>query len=438
MKPKDLLKIYCSSYPAIEENITIAEKLLKDGKIEHGGEKYRDVARLLLKHNLNSLAIQYYGAASEQFISCKNYDKAINSEISISTIYLLNNDIPSLANSHEKIASFYNHLLKDYKAAGPHYFSSAKYHEANQNYRAAFKKALFACECYEKIGDRKIVISTHNFAFRMAVQSGYLEKASAHILKIHSYIPKDYSSHYISVCVKGFITCQQAKHYGEALMFINEIIEAHYGKGIKQEQIKKYLLEQQKLFMQVHKTIDTVSNERLINLSNRHNVEITNFSLELLQFAENIGLPDSSDFFYVQKQEYRKREFKAKKNYLKFSVYYFWKLTCLFGTSLTRWLAFSIIAMAVFGLIFSSFPCPSFFPEFIKDSLIELHPQIKIESINNAFSPFYYSIVTFTTLGYGDITPANFAAQFYSVLEVFTGYLMLGGLLSVFSKKIIR
>ena len=39
---------------------------------------------------------------------------------------------------------------------------------------------------------------------------------------------------------------------------------------------------------------------------------------------------------------------------------------------------------------------------------------------------------------YGDIVPASAAAQGIAMLEVVIGYMMLGGLLSIFSNKIAR
>jgi len=53
---------------------------------------------------------------------------------------------------------------------------------------------------------------------------------------------------------------------------------------------------------------------------------------------------------------------------------------------------------------------------------------------------FYYSVVTFTTLGFGDITPKvnEPLMQFYVMVEVVLGYIMLGGLISIFSNKLAR
>ncbi len=220
-------------------------------------------------------------------------------------------------------------------------------------------------------------------------------------------------------------------------MFVNEIIIAHYVAKLPQQQIIEYLIQGQKLSLQVSKDINHDYNSKLIGEIKNDFSKIANYSLELRQYADSIGLTDISDFFYLQQQDARMKTFRNK-NYLKFFTYKIWKISCLYGTSLTRWLLFSILIITLFGCVFSNIPCPIFFPAFIKNFLYNIHPQIKIASINNLFSPFYYSIVTFTTLGYGDITPGNIAAQIFSVLEVFIGYIMLGGLLTVFSKKIIR
>jgi len=53
-------------------------------------------------------------------------------------------------------------------------------------------------------------------------------------------------------------------------------------------------------------------------------------------------------------------------------------------------------------------------------------------------SPVYFSIVTLTTLGYGDAVPGSLGAQLVVMLEVVVGYLALGGLISIFANKMAR
>lgn len=55
---------------------------------------------------------------------------------------------------------------------------------------------------------------------------------------------------------------------------------------------------------------------------------------------------------------------------------------------------------------------------------------------DNYFSAFYYSAVTFTTLGYGDITPEGGWARLLVVLEVVLGYVTLGMFVYLLSRKV--
>jgi len=47
-------------------------------------------------------------------------------------------------------------------------------------------------------------------------------------------------------------------------------------------------------------------------------------------------------------------------------------------------------------------------------------------AIERALAAFYYSVVTFTTLGYGDILPASMPAQILAIVEVLNGLVVFG------------
>ena len=53
-------------------------------------------------------------------------------------------------------------------------------------------------------------------------------------------------------------------------------------------------------------------------------------------------------------------------------------------------------------------------------------------------SPLYFSFVTLTTLGYGDVVPVSQAGQVMAIAEVIGGYFTLGGLLSILANKMAR
>jgi voltage-gated potassium channel Kch len=48
---------------------------------------------------------------------------------------------------------------------------------------------------------------------------------------------------------------------------------------------------------------------------------------------------------------------------------------------------------------------------------------------------FYYSIVTFTTLGYGDVTPLTWPAQLVAGIVAVSGYIILGTMIYLMSRK---
>ncbi len=64
-------------------------------------------------------------------------------------------------------------------------------------------------------------------------------------------------------------------------------------------------------------------------------------------------------------------------------------------------------------------------------------PSESFEGINgNFWSAFYYSIVTFTTLGYGDIHPCPGIGMFYAGTIAVVGYVVLGVLIYLIARKV--
>lgn len=121
-----------------------------------------------------------------------------------------------------------------------------------------------------------------------------------------------------------------------------------------------------------------------------------------------------------------------------FSVWLFlWRITSNYGRNIGCWIFWSVLFAILFGLVYAPIPCPEFLPDFAQDFLCWLNPTFKDE-ISSKFSPFYFSIVTFTTLGFGDITPTNQAGQIWVTAEVVLGYIMLGGLISILANKLAR
>lgn len=100
-------------------------------------------------------------------------------------------------------------------------------------------------------------------------------------------------------------------------------------------------------------------------------------------------------------------------------LYKLWWLTSDCGRSVLRWGICTLILVVGFALAYTA---------------------VDLDYGNHEtwLSPLYFSVVTVTTLGYGDVQPASVAAQVVAMAQVVVGYVMLGGLLSILSNKLAR
>jgi len=101
-----------------------------------------------------------------------------------------------------------------------------------------------------------------------------------------------------------------------------------------------------------------------------------------------------------------------------------WWLVSDYGRSLLRWALCSLVIALTLGLIFT----------FLFPGSFELRPGREA----TWFTYFYFSIVTFTTLGFGDVVPKDLLGEILLSLEVVLGYVMLGGLVSILATKLAR
>lgn len=113
-----------------------------------------------------------------------------------------------------------------------------------------------------------------------------------------------------------------------------------------------------------------------------------------------------------------------------------WRWSSDYGRSLTLWAFWSLFFAFLFALAYM--PLPTWMPSWMQDWTPRFHQTTGAYDGEplTFWNCFYFSIVTFTTLGFGDVVADNAAARFLVTLEVIFGYLMLGGLISIFSNKL--
>ena len=100
-------------------------------------------------------------------------------------------------------------------------------------------------------------------------------------------------------------------------------------------------------------------------------------------------------------------------------IYWIWRVTSDCGRSLLRWFIWLFIATLGYAGLYT---------------MVELD----YHAPQTWFSSIYFSFVTLTTLGYGDTVPASLSAQIIATTQAVTGYMGLGGLLSILGNKMAR
>ncbi len=100
-------------------------------------------------------------------------------------------------------------------------------------------------------------------------------------------------------------------------------------------------------------------------------------------------------------------------------VFWLWWATSDCGRSFSRWGLLTMLVMLVYAWAYT---------------------QVAIDygDYETFLSPIYYSVVTLTSLGYGDVLPQTGPAQVVAMSEAVVGYTLLGGMISILSNKIAR
>jgi hypothetical protein len=132
----------------------------------------------------------------------------------------------------------------------------------------------------------------------------------------------------------------------------------------------------------------------------------------------SIGNLAESSTYRLLEHELVRRTFIAEAKYSQAGAYWVWKTTANYGESLGRWSLSCLTVLTLFALMF-----------YFTNS---------IAPISHVFDYFYFSTITFSTLGYGDIHPTNTVGQIMSCSEVACGFVMFGILLTLIGSRLQR
>lgn len=137
---------------------------------------------------------------------------------------------------------------------------------------------------------------------------------------------------------------------------------------------------------------------------------------EFSVLSSNIANAREAGQFRAVEKERIRRAYFAEREYGKWLLYSLWKLTSGYGESLLRWFTASIIVLSIFSALYSYFDAIS--------------PQP-----SNWFDYIYFSVVTFSSLGYGDFHPDRTIGKILACTEIALGLIMFGVLLSFLGNR---
>ena len=120
----------------------------------------------------------------------------------------------------------------------------------------------------------------------------------------------------------------------------------------------------------------------------------------------------------MKEKECARRRYLADRNYPAAVTYGLWRLLAGYGESISHWVVSSLIVLLGFAILYRW--------------------SHSIGPIHDWFDYVYFSVITFTSLGYGDIHPTKVLGEMLASLEITGGLLMFGLFITILSSRLTR
>ncbi len=164
---------------------------------------------------------------------------------------------------------------------------------------------------------------------------------------------------------------------------------------------------------------------------------------------EKEGKYSNAGKMYAREKECLRLHLKAQKDSLGERTWlWVWKHTCKYGESpslfairaTTIILAFTVVYMPLVSELFDWWPSwlSVTFKEYPFRAWSGGGMGIVKAFIFNFVTALYFSVVTFATLGFGDIAPISVLGKLCAIAEVMLGYVMFGMLITLVVRKVTR
>ena len=138
-----------------------------------------------------------------------------------------------------------------------------------------------------------------------------------------------------------------------------------------------------------------------------------------------VGNTKEAGQFRAKQNERQRQILLLEHNYSTATLYRLWQVTSNYGESLGRWAVMCLLVILAFAIAYDAFEVVGSTGNLSDKAL-------------HMFDYIYFSVITFTTLGYGDLHPVGILGQALACLEVFAGFIMFGVLLSFVGTRFQR
>lgn len=152
---------------------------------------------------------------------------------------------------------------------------------------------------------------------------------------------------------------------------------------------------------------------------------VDSYFLILEEAYKKKGFREARDRTHEDKMHFRKRYHSVTGNHFKHIGHIFLDKTSRYGHSFGRWGITVLIFITIFAGSFAAL-----------DQLNNETMFLNYQTEPHPFDYFYFSIVTFTTLGYGDLVPVTPLEKLIVSIEVMLGFIMLGVFINLIQRRL--
>ncbi len=191
------------------------------------------------------------------------------------------------------------------------------------------------------------------------------------------------------------LTNEERTEQIDPMNFVLEIIKKHYQGGYE---------------MNPHFPSDWVNQEVFRYVSAMYQ--------ELYLELKAVGNSEESGEYYVKLKKLEQEYAWKQKSYSDWIIKRVWEITCNYGEDMRRWIIVSSVIFLFFTGLYTTFDL--------------------IEPVKSWIDYPYFSIITLTSLGYGDIHPKDSLGKIVACAEIIFGLLMFGMLVTLFSKRLTK